>query len=117
MRDTNYIASRYSRGTPTPVWLSVANKGLTAIWCVSLANKGLTGALALHLQRTRNKVVGGRKPYNQLHLNTLQRFNRTDIGSGFSPCEEAKRRISLLQYPCPIYNTYALRHLVPRRML
>jgi hypothetical protein len=37
--------SEKNRSPPHPILLSIANKGLTAIWCVTAANAGLTGAL------------------------------------------------------------------------
>jgi len=50
MEQTSYhrgkvtLQKKWHPSPPPPILLSVANKGLTAIWCVSIANAGVTGA-------------------------------------------------------------------------
>ncbi len=45
--DANFVIPFFQKHpTPrTPIPVSVANKGLTALWSVSVANKGLSGWL------------------------------------------------------------------------
>ena len=90
------------RGYPHPILLSVANKGLTAIWCASVANKGLSGFFVTRRRRDQIRSSAPSKPVKHLYFSLLQLFFGSKLAWSPSPPKEAKRRIALLQYPCPM---------------